>query len=107
MEGTITTLIGIVGYFTLVDFPDRAAKTTWRFLSEDECAFILRRIQNDRDDGVAEPFNFRKWAASGLDLKVWGFAMLFFCISTIVYAIAYFLPIILRDNVGTISDLTV
>ena len=91
----------------MVDFPDRAAQSAWRFLSKDECEFMLRRIKNDRDDGVAEPFNIRKWAATGLDLKVWGFALIFFTISTIVYAIAYFLPIILRDNVSLVIDLTI
>ncbi|KAJ4507887.1 hypothetical protein HRR83_007577 [Exophiala dermatitidis] len=100
LEGVMTCLVGIIGYFFLVDFPDRAAKTAWHFLSERECNFIIRRIAKDRDDAQVEPFSFKKWAASGLDPKVWGFAMIFFCLTTITYAIAYFLPIILRENMG-------
>ena len=100
MEGILTCLVGIVGYFFLVDFPDRASKTTRNFLTEAECQFIMRRVAKDRDDAAVESFNFKKWAASGLDLKIWGFAMIYLCLTTIAYAIAYFLPIILREGMG-------
>lgn len=100
IEGIITCLLGIGGYFALVDFPDRAHKTALWFLSEKECAFIIRRINKDRDDAVLEPFNLKKWASSGLDPKIWGFALIFFSLTTVTYAIAYFLPIILREEMG-------
>lgn len=83
----------------LVDFPDRAAKS-WHFLNQRECDFIVRRINADRHDGNAEPFSLKKFLKPGLDLKIWGFAMIFFCLTTVTYAIAYFLPIILRDGMG-------
>jgi hypothetical protein len=35
-----------------------------------------------------------------MDLKVWGFAFIFMFTTTITYAIAYFLPIILKDGMG-------
>ncbi|KAK5237362.1 hypothetical protein LTR47_001628 [Exophiala xenobiotica] len=100
MEGILTCVVGIIGYFFLVDFPDKAARTSWAFLNERECQFITRRIAKDRGDAELEPFNLKKWAASGLDLKVWGFALIFFSITTQAYAIAYFLPIILHNNMG-------
>jgi len=100
MEGILTCVVGIIGYLFLVDFPDRAAKTSWAFLNERECQFIIRRIAKDRSDAELEPFNLKKWAASGLDLKIWGFALIFFSITTQAYAIAYFLPIILHENMG-------
>jgi hypothetical protein len=96
----LTILIGIVGYFFLVDFPDRPAKTAWRFLNEEECQFITRRIAQDRDDAELEPFSLKKWTRAGLDPKIWGFALLFFFNGTIAYGIAFFLPIILRYNLG-------
>ena len=79
IEGIITCLLGIGGYFWLVDFPDRAHKTAWRFLDERECNFIIRVINEDRGDAEVEPFRLKSWAANALDLKIWGFAMLFFC----------------------------
>lgn len=100
IEGIITCLLGIGGYFWLVDFPDKAHRTAFMFLNEKECNFVLRSINKDRDDAHSEPFSFKKWAASGADLKIWGFALIFFCCTTVTYAIAYFLPIILRENMG-------
>jgi sugar phosphate permease len=102
MEGILTCVIALFGYVFLVDFPDVCAKKGggWRFLTEKECNYIVRRINKDRDDANSVPFDFKLWASSGLDLKIWGFAMIFFCITTCTYAIAYFLPVILREGMG-------
>ncbi|KAJ5500781.1 hypothetical protein N7453_009832 [Penicillium expansum] len=77
MEGVLSCVVGLLTLFFLVDFPDRAYKS-WRFLSEKECAFIVRRINRDRADGDAEPFSMKRFLAPSLDLKIWGFAMIFF-----------------------------
>ena len=100
MEGLLTIAVGLSGYILLVDFPDRAATTTWSFLDERECNFIMQRIADDRSDAELEPFSLQKWARAGLDLKLWGFAMLFFCNGTVAYSIAFFLPIVLQQNLG-------
>lgn len=99
MEGVITGLIGLLTLLLLVDFPDRAHKS-WRFLSEKECAFIVRRINRDRSDADDEPFTLSRFLSPALDLKIWGFAMIFLCTTTVTYAIAYFLPIILQQGMG-------
>ncbi|KAJ5162779.1 Major facilitator superfamily domain general substrate transporter [Penicillium coprophilum] len=99
LEGVITGVIGILCFFFLVDFPDRAHKS-WRFLNERECAFIVRRINKDRNDGDLEAFSLKKFLKPALDLKIWAFAMIFFSITTVTYAIAYFLPIILNLGMG-------
>ncbi|KAF7511555.1 hypothetical protein GJ744_004143 [Endocarpon pusillum] len=100
MQGVITCLVGIGGYCSLVDFPDKAAKGSWRFLSERECNFILRRVEKDRGDSRLEPFTLGRFLRPAFDLKIWGFALIFFSLTTVGYAIAYFLPIILRDGMG-------
>ena len=100
MEGIITVLVGIGGYFLLVDFPDRSAKKSWRFLSEKELAFVKAKLAKDRDDVEAEPWSFKKWAASGLDPKAWGFALIFFGVVTNATGIGFFLPLILRGSMG-------
>jgi len=100
MEGIVTCVVAAIGYFFLVDFPDRAFKTAWNFLDERECNFIIHRIAKDRGDAQVEAFSVKKWASSGLDAKVWGFALIFFCLTTVSYSIAYFLPIILHENLG-------
>ena len=103
MQGVITVLIGIVGWYFIVDFPELAAKpskTQKKFLNQDEVDFIVARIEEDRHDVVAEAFNLKSYLAGAMDLKVWGFAFIFMFTTTITYAIAYFLPIILKDGMG-------
>ena len=105
MEGLITVIIGFIGAFTIVDFPELAAKKTWNpltrpFLTEKEAAFVVGRIERDRHDAIPEPFSLKVYLKCALDLKVWGFAALFGLSTTQTYAISFFLPIILEDGMG-------
>ncbi|KAE8311119.1 major facilitator superfamily domain-containing protein [Aspergillus transmontanensis] len=97
LEGIISIAVGILCWIFIVDFPDRAYKA-WGFLTERECAFVLRRLNRDRGDAEPEFFSLRKFLKPALDLKVWGFAVIMCCLTTVTYAIAYFLPIILSDG---------
>lgn len=95
IEGILTCLIAVVGYFTLVDFPDNAQRHR-RFLNSEELKFCIARINVDRGDAVAEPWSLKKFLIPALDLKIWGFAFLFGFTTTVTYALAYFLPVILH-----------
>lgn len=99
IEGLLTVVLGVAGYFLIVDFPEHAAKS-YKFLNQSEADFIVARINKDRHDAVLEPFNLKSYLANALDLKVWGFACLFGLTTTNTYAIAYFLPVILRVGMG-------
>ncbi|KKK12654.1 hypothetical protein AOCH_001342 [Aspergillus ochraceoroseus] len=99
MQGVLTFVIGILCMIFAVDFPDKG-HNTWGFLSEKECAFVLRRLNRDRADANPEPFSLKKFLRPALDLKIWGLGLVFFCLTTVTYSIAYFLPIILRENMG-------
>jgi hypothetical protein len=92
MEGLLTCLAGIAGYFLIVDFPE-LSKNSWKFLNEREAAYIVATIEKDRADAIPEPFRIREYLKNALDAKVWGFASLFMLTTTNSYAIAYFLPI--------------
>lgn len=76
---------------------------------------MIRRINEDRNDGDMEAFSLKKFLKPAADPKIWGFAMIFLfvpsqividlancssCLTTVTYAIAYFLPIILRLGMG-------
>lgn len=101
LEGVITIVIGFVGYIFVVDFPDKAIERKhWGFLKDNEINFVIRRINKDRGDAECEPWDFKKWLFSGADFKVWSFAMIFFCLTTTAYAMSFFLPILLRENMG-------
>ena len=103
LQGVITVVVGLIGWYFIVDFPELAAKKSLfgaHFLNEKEAAFIVARIEEDRHDAIPEKFNLKKYMSHAVDLKVWGFAVIFMCTTTITYAIAYFLPIILKDGMG-------
>ncbi|EUC31339.1 hypothetical protein COCVIDRAFT_94759 [Bipolaris victoriae FI3] len=99
IEGALTCFLGIVGYWALVDFPDKAHRS-WKFLTEREAKFIIDRVNRDRGDAKPEPFSLGRFLKGGTDIKIWGFALIFFNTTTVTYALAYFLPIILTQNMG-------
>ena len=99
MEGILTCVVAIIGYFLLIDFPDKA-KRHKHFLSDAEVDFIVARIDYDRSDSAPTEFKIKEYLANMGDLKVWAFAGLFGLTTTTSYAIAYFLPVILREGMG-------
>lgn len=59
-----------------MDFPDKASGS-WKFLTVEECAFVIRRIDRDRRDAEPEAFTLRRFLKPALDIKIWGYAVLF------------------------------
>lgn len=70
------------------------------FLKPREVEWVKARVNEDRGDVVLEPFNFKKWISAGGDAKIWAFATIFACVTTVTYALAYFLPQILLYGMG-------
>jgi len=99
IEGALTCVLGIVGYWLLVDFPDSKRKD-WNFLGDRERAWIVARVNRDRGDAHMPAFNLGRFLRAGADWRIWAYAMIFFNTTTVTYALAYFLPIILQVNMG-------
>ncbi|KAI1075448.1 major facilitator superfamily MFS-1 [Whalleya microplaca] len=99
VEGMITALLGIAGYWLLVDFPDSTRKS-WRFLNDSQRAWVVRRVNADRGDAAVPKFDLGRFMGAGRDLKVWAYALIGFTSTSITYSLAYFLPIILHENLG-------
>ncbi|RMZ80384.1 hypothetical protein DV738_g2781, partial [Chaetothyriales sp. CBS 135597] len=100
LQGVITCVVAIVAYFFVADFPENATRGIVKFLTQEECDFVLARIEKDRSDVLATEFKVGEYLKNALDLKVWGFATIFGLTTTSTYAISYFLPIILHDGMG-------
>lgn len=104
MEGIITCIIAALGYWLLVDFPDSKRKT-WSFIPDHHREWIIARVHADRGDTKVLPFHIGSYLRGGTDWKIWVYAMIFFDTTTITYALAYFMPIILNGalkfDVGT------
>ncbi|EEP77212.1 predicted protein [Uncinocarpus reesii 1704] len=96
MEGLLTCLIGVFGHIALVGHRKDAHKA-WKFLSPSEIDFVNRHISKDAGAQQDEPFSFGAFFKTALDPIVWAYSLMFCCTTTVSYAIAFFLPIILRD----------
>ncbi|KAI3618915.1 high-affinity nicotinic acid transporter [Moniliophthora roreri] len=90
VEGIITIGLGLVGFFFLPDFPDRN-----KFLSKEQTAVILRRVQDDRGDSVPDEINIRKVLHHLSDWTLWVYGIMFCCATLPAYMLAYFIPVIL------------
>lgn len=101
IEGILTVLIAVGGYMLLVPFPDDKPDKCWGFLTEREVAWVIARVEADRGDTQTEPFNLVKFLKPASDFKIWGFALIFCCLTTITYALAYFLPISESEQIPT------
>ncbi|KIW65040.1 hypothetical protein PV04_07327 [Phialophora macrospora] len=104
VQGAVTVSLGLSTYFWMVDFPDRA-ENSFHFLTPDEKALALSRINDDRQDGVKpEPFRLRAIMIHFLDPKLYAFCILFFLLNLVSTALSYFLPIILQSGMGFSSN---
>jgi sugar phosphate permease len=99
IEGIITCLLALLGFWLLVDFPD-SMRGSWSFLDARERRWVVDRVNRDRGDAIVPPFNLKQFLSGGLDWKIWAYGLLFCFTTTIAYALAYFLPIILVQNMG-------
>ena len=103
IQGLIACVLGVVTYWWMVDFPERSAHSFY-FLTEHEAHVASQRIQNDRGDLVPEPFSWGKLLSSFKDLKIYGFACMFFLLNLVSTSMSYFLPIILENGMGFDSN---
>lgn len=97
IEGIITCVLAVASYWLLVDFPD-SSRASWKFLGQKQRDWIVAKVQLDRGDSHITEFSWSKFLKAGLDPKIWGYAMIFFGTTTISYALAYFMPVILLYN---------
>lgn len=78
MEGVITCALAMIGYVFLVRFPDQEKeKPSFKFLSSDEAAYVVHKINKDRGDVEAEPFHLGRFLKPAKDIEIWGFALIF------------------------------
>ncbi|TFK74581.1 MFS general substrate transporter [Pluteus cervinus] len=91
IEGVITLCLGVLCWFFVPDFPDKN-----QFLTAEQTAFVLKRVEEDRGDSVPDPLTWEKlWKYLG-DWTLWSYGIMFMCSTLPAYALAYFISIILK-----------
>ncbi|KAF8963681.1 major facilitator superfamily domain-containing protein [Flammula alnicola] len=91
VEGVITIAFGIIAWFFLPTFPDQNT-----FLTREETAIILQRVEKDRGDAVPDDLSKEKLFSHLLDWKLWVCGLMYMCATLPAYAISFFVTIILR-----------
>ncbi|KAH9887422.1 retrograde regulation protein 2 [Xylariomycetidae sp. FL2044] len=99
VQGLISIVIGALTFFWIVDFPEEAHRSFY-FLTEDEQKLAIRRINADRKDVEPETFTWERVFVHAKDIKIYGFAVLFFLLNLVSTSLSYFLPIILQSGIG-------
>jgi sugar phosphate permease len=104
IEGIISTVVGIISFFVIIDFPETATVKNSLglpgFLTPEEAAIVLARVERDRGDAVEDKITFKIAMMHFKDWKLWEFTLYLLLNNTCVYAFSYFLPVILKDGFG-------
>ncbi|KAJ7761116.1 MFS general substrate transporter [Mycena metata] len=92
LEGIFTVLVGTLGFFVLVDFPDMA-----KFLTPEERAFVVQKKKYDFSTvGEESHFEIRHLVAALTDWQVWVHCLILLSAITNLYGITLFLPTIIN-----------
>lgn len=92
----MTVALAVLGRILIVDFPDKIYKARFPFLKPAEVTAIQEKLERDRRDAEFDEINMSKFLQALARWQLWAFAMKFFAVTTIVYALAFFIPIILQ-----------
>lgn len=90
IEGGASILIGIVAFFALPSFPDKA-----KWLKPEEKSYLLDKLQKDRGDSDTEPVTLKVIQSTLMDWTLWLHAVVFCFNVSSAYALAFFGPTIL------------
>tara|TARA_R110002003_G_scaffold121_12_gene10738 strand:- start:3735 stop:4445 length:711 start_codon:yes stop_codon:yes gene_type:complete len=96
VNGAMTMVLAILGRLLIVDFPDKVHKARFPFLKPAEVKAIQDKLERDRHDAEFDEITGGKFLHALAKWQLWVFAMKFFAVTTIVYALAFFIPIILQ-----------
>jgi MFS family permease len=100
VQGTITTFLGLITYFWMVDFPE-SSQNSFKFLSPTETALAVSRINTDRSDGSKPtPISPAAILNPFFDPKLYIFSTLFFLLNIVSTALSYASTPFLSDQVS-------
>ncbi|KAF3928836.1 hypothetical protein AA313_de0209740 [Arthrobotrys entomopaga] len=100
MEGLITVVLAAGAFIFLVPFPDADAHKAYKFLNKAEVNYVIQMIEEDRGDVQLEEFTVKRFLSGGKDIKIYFLGSIYGLSAVVTYALAFFLPIILKDGMG-------
>jgi MFS family permease len=101
LEGLATVIIGVISFWMVYDFPDRA-----RFLSEKDRQRVLHRLALDKQSSAEhEEWKMKYVWASLKDWKTWLGAIIYMGADGSLYAFSLFIPTIINELVRSLPSL--
>jgi len=97
IEGAATSLIGILSWFVLVDFPGSPKN---KFLTPEEKEIVQARLAAERGANESHQVTLKSAYATICDWKVWACCYMYMTATMGAYAFGFFLPIILKRSMG-------
>ena len=83
----MTMFLAVLGRILIVDFPDKVSKSRFPFLKPAEVQAILTKLERDRRDAEYDELTMAKFISACKRWELWAYAMKFFAVTTIVYAL--------------------
>ncbi len=101
--GLITVVGAVAAYLLVQDFPDKNT-----FLSPEQTAWVLARIDADRSDAQYDHWTMKKFWGYMVDPHLWSFAVLFGAVCTTTYVSIHvsFTPYLISDRLVCRPSLT-
>lgn len=96
INGAMTIFLAVLGRILIVDFPDKIHKSRRPFLKPEQVRLVQGKVHRDRQDAEFDPLTQKKFWKALAKWELWVYALQFFATTTGSYALAYFLPTILR-----------
>ncbi|KAF1920949.1 hypothetical protein BDU57DRAFT_534670 [Ampelomyces quisqualis] len=93
-NGAITIFLAFPGRLLILDFPDKIHKARFPFLNHAQVHAIQDTL--NRRNPEFDEIDFKNFARALGRWELWVYALKFFAVTTIMYAPAFFIPIILQ-----------
>ena len=91
LEGLLTIVVSTIGYYFIANYPSNA-----KFLTEEERAYILARLEASTDATRNEGFTWGNVMGALKDPKVWLYGLGFHFLALPLYTLSLFLPTIIK-----------
>ncbi|EFW21374.1 hypothetical protein D8B26_001582 [Coccidioides posadasii str. Silveira] len=95
IEGLLTCVLAMMGYYLIIDFPDKLLKKK-SFLTAEEVELIKAELDKDRGDAVHDPITPMKVLKTLSRWQLWIYSLLFMCVAIGIYGYAFFGVVILQ-----------
>ncbi|KAJ1331011.1 MFS transporter ACS family allantoate permease [Microdochium nivale] len=95
INGLMTIFLAIVAKVGIIDFPDKVHLSRRPYLTPAEVKSITDKLEIDRQDAEYDPLTTRKLIDALSRWQLWLYSIQFMCITSVVYCLAFFIPIII------------